>query len=330
MFLTESIRWILFVWLTVLGGCIGSFLNVVIYRLPRRISLISPGSQCPSCHHPIRWWHNIPIISWLILRGRCYDCGGHIPIRYPMVETVVAFWFGVLAWYGPLGSSSSFHLDTKWLIYRDTISSIWSIYLTHLVLCCTLLCLTLIDSDSVRQSEIRYPMILWGSALVFGLLIPMRPIAILQAEPVREWLGELFFERSALHEIGRHVYLMGIGIALLGILIFLAILAIWNFPKNRNAWRGLLHMILIGLFLGVEVVFITGVIGVLVGIFARCIPMPAKQNTPKKIPASGQDSWMLKWKLSTNSEDAYRSARWASVAMLLVVTACMLAGWIYL
>jgi leader peptidase (prepilin peptidase) / N-methyltransferase len=80
-----------------LGLAVGSFLNVVIYRVPRAESLVSPGSRCPSCGSPIRPWHNIPVVGWLVLRGRCAACGAPIGVRYPLVEAGTAALFVVLA-----------------------------------------------------------------------------------------------------------------------------------------------------------------------------------------------------------------------------------------
>ena len=74
--------------IVVLGLCIGSFLNVVIYRLPREQSLLWPPSRCGACGHAIRPWHNIPLLGWLLLRGRCADCRGAISPRYPLVEAL--------------------------------------------------------------------------------------------------------------------------------------------------------------------------------------------------------------------------------------------------
>ena len=86
----------------VLGTVIGSFLNVVIYRLPEGLSLSSPGSHCPRCDSPIRWYHNVPIVGWLVLRGRCRDCGESISWRYPAVEALTgALFVGAYAVYGP-------------------------------------------------------------------------------------------------------------------------------------------------------------------------------------------------------------------------------------
>jgi leader peptidase (prepilin peptidase)/N-methyltransferase len=70
----------------VLGAIFGSFLNVVIHRLPRHESVISPASHCPGCDTPVRPYDNIPILSWLLLRGRCRSCGEPISPRYPLVE----------------------------------------------------------------------------------------------------------------------------------------------------------------------------------------------------------------------------------------------------
>ena len=81
----------------VFGACVGSFLNVVIWRLPRRESLISPPSHCPQCDRRLRPWENIPILAWLWLRARCAGCGNRISVRYPLVEAFAAAVF-LLLW----------------------------------------------------------------------------------------------------------------------------------------------------------------------------------------------------------------------------------------
>ena len=78
---------------THLGLAIGSFLNVVIHRVPRDESLVQPGSHCPECGNPVRARHNVPVLGWLMLRGRCYDCGAEISARYPIVEGVTGLLF---------------------------------------------------------------------------------------------------------------------------------------------------------------------------------------------------------------------------------------------
>jgi leader peptidase (prepilin peptidase) / N-methyltransferase len=80
-----------------LGLCVGSFLNVVIHRLPRGESIVTPGSRCPGCGRPIRAWENIPVLSYLWLRGRCAGCGTRIAWRYPAIELLTGGLFAVLA-----------------------------------------------------------------------------------------------------------------------------------------------------------------------------------------------------------------------------------------
>jgi leader peptidase (prepilin peptidase)/N-methyltransferase len=79
--------------IVLLGLCFGSFLNVCIYRLPRGLSVVHPGSACPACKRPIRPYDNIPVLSWLMLRGRCRDCGTPISPRYAVVELLTAALF---------------------------------------------------------------------------------------------------------------------------------------------------------------------------------------------------------------------------------------------
>jgi leader peptidase (prepilin peptidase) / N-methyltransferase len=81
----EPVAWF---FVTAFGLVIGSFLNVCIYRLPRGESLAFPGSRCPACGTPIRWYHNVPVLSWVALRGRCASCRAPISWRYPLVEAL--------------------------------------------------------------------------------------------------------------------------------------------------------------------------------------------------------------------------------------------------
>ncbi len=82
-----------------LGLLFGSFLNVCIARLPKGGSIVTPRSRCPDCNHQIRWYDNIPVLSWLLLNGRCRDCKAHISRQYPLVELAVGFWFMGVATY---------------------------------------------------------------------------------------------------------------------------------------------------------------------------------------------------------------------------------------
>lgn len=91
----------------IFGIVIGSFLNVVIYRIPKGESIVFPSSKCQSCQTPLKWYHNIPIFSWLFLRGKCEFCAEKISIQYPFIELVtgiiaVALFYKLgLVWYLP-------------------------------------------------------------------------------------------------------------------------------------------------------------------------------------------------------------------------------------
>jgi leader peptidase (prepilin peptidase) / N-methyltransferase len=126
----------------VLGGCVGSFLNVVIYRLPNGLSLISPPSHCPQCKQPIRWFDNVPVFGWIMLGGRCRHCHCWIPIRYPLVEAFTAAMFAALA------------------VVENPLAAAYS---SQMVLLCTLLCSALIEVDGNRP-----PPGLFVPALIVG------------------------------------------------------------------------------------------------------------------------------------------------------------------
>jgi len=82
----------------VLGAVVGSFLNVCIWRIPQGLSIVFPASSCPRCGHSIRFYDNIPLVSYLLLRGRCRSCGERISLRYPIVEGLTALMALLLFW----------------------------------------------------------------------------------------------------------------------------------------------------------------------------------------------------------------------------------------
>jgi leader peptidase (prepilin peptidase)/N-methyltransferase len=94
----EALRIAVGAWVVAVGAAVGSFLNVVIARVPAGESVVSPGSRCPSCRTAIRWWDNLPVVSWLVLRGRCRRCGARISPRYLAVELLGAA-VALVAWW---------------------------------------------------------------------------------------------------------------------------------------------------------------------------------------------------------------------------------------
>ena len=125
--MVELIQFILYLYIFVVGIVIGSFLNVVIYRVPKEISVAKGRSFCPHCQAPIKGYHNVPVFSYLWLRGKCADCGQPISIRYPLVELFTGLLaLLILAVYG---------FSFQWLV----VFSAGAI----------LICITMIDFDTM-------------------------------------------------------------------------------------------------------------------------------------------------------------------------------------
>ncbi len=135
--------WLILV--TAYGACVGSFLNVVVYRMPRGESLVRPPSHCPQCQQRLAWFDNVPVLAWCYLRGRCRRCDGRISIQYPMVEAATALIFGgtfaiyYLSDLRPPFIANEFGQATG-------LAQTWPVLLVHLVLLGALIAATLIDA----------------------------------------------------------------------------------------------------------------------------------------------------------------------------------------
>jgi leader peptidase (prepilin peptidase) / N-methyltransferase len=131
----------------VLGLVVGSFLNVVIYRLPRGESLNRPASRCPECETPIKPYDNVPVVSWLLLRGRCRSCGASISARYPLVEALTAAVF--------VGAALARGVDDDlalWLPFAAMLIAVAGIDLDHRII----------------PNKILLPAAIWGVAATIG------------------------------------------------------------------------------------------------------------------------------------------------------------------
>jgi len=111
------------------GLCIGSFLNVVIYRLPLGQSLVSPRSRCTKCGYELSWYDNVPVLSWALLGGRCRRCRAPISVQYPIVELVTGLLFVLVAWLTPVGP-----LLVSRLILVAILVALFGIDLEHQIL----------------------------------------------------------------------------------------------------------------------------------------------------------------------------------------------------
>ena len=168
---SEAGRGIVVAWFVIVGGAVGSFLNVLVYRMPAGLSINWPGSHCPRCKHAIRWYDNVPVFAWLWLRGRCRDCRQPIPVRYPLVEAVTSGLFLLLLAVEVFGNGQNLPLRTPAVAGQPGGYSqlqLLAICLLHLGLLCTLVASALMTLDGNRP-----PRRLFAPLLVVGFVAPM-------------------------------------------------------------------------------------------------------------------------------------------------------------
>ena len=156
-----NIIWMIF--LFALGASLGSFINVVVYRVPRALSIVSPSSHCTSCHHPIKFYDNIPVLSWFILRGHCRHCHAKFSIRYALVELFTGLLF-VFLFYAYFIQG-----------VREGVPALndggWIVYSGHIILLVVLLISSLIDAENwfIPMSVVYFGVFI---ALIFSVWAP--------------------------------------------------------------------------------------------------------------------------------------------------------------
>lgn len=178
------------IWITALGASVGSFLNVVVWRLPNGMSLVRPKSHCPKCGTPILARDNLPVIGWLRLRGRCRACREPISARYPLVEATMAMLFLGLAHFELFSGGANLPggppmpeglTAVLWHVRPQMIG----VFVYHATLVSLLLSTTLIVWDGFRP-----PRSLWGIGAASALLVPVvLPIAhpVKSGVPLDAW-----------------------------------------------------------------------------------------------------------------------------------------------
>jgi leader peptidase (prepilin peptidase)/N-methyltransferase len=223
----------------VLGAIIGSFLNVVIHRLPLEESIVFPNSRCPSCQAVIAFYDNVPVLSYLLLGGRCRSCKGQISARYPAVELLTALLFIAVTW-------------------RDGVTAALPF---DLVFVSALVALIFIDAEHmILPNAITYPGIVF--ALVARLAVPY-----LAGTPHFEDLPELIEGTLA----GQPAWLASLVGALVGALIGGGSLWLmgWTWEKLRGieamGLGDVKMMFMVGAYLGWRLTILTIFLGVLTG-----------------------------------------------------------------
>lgn len=205
MFLDELPPWFVILTAVTLGLCFGSFLNVVIYRLPRQLSLSHPGSCCPSCDQPIAAYDNLPLLGWLLLRGKSRCCKTPISARYPFVELLG----GLLAWAIVVTQLEPYWNDLK----LGEAAFLFSIYLA--------LGLALIAMAAIDMEHMILPDSLTYGGTLLGLLsAPLRHEVDLTMSVAGAAIGVvgIWFPFIWLHEKLRGFPGMGLGDAKLAAL----------------------------------------------------------------------------------------------------------------
>jgi leader peptidase (prepilin peptidase) / N-methyltransferase len=284
--MTEEI--LLIVWFFVFGAVIGSFLNVVVYRLPNGMSLIVPSSHCPACKHRIRWFDNIPIVSWLVLGRRCRDCHAPISARYPLVEGITAGMFALLAVAEFTFKGINLPAREIYKIGEISISSgdnaeLYGILLFHLLLLSTLFAAALIEFDRNRP-----PKGLFAPALAVGVIAALiwpylRPVPAWASLP--DWIGRIADGTA--------------GLAAGGLLGYLA----WRMQGTK--WPGGLAwgLLCVGVFLGWQAVAAIAVVLMLFAFVAMAFRSHRKLTEPLPFVVwlyTVTLGWILAWSQIVN------------------------------
>ncbi len=168
----------------VLGACVGSFLNVAVWRWPRGMSVVAPASACPSCRRELRPWENVPVLAWVALQGRCASCAAPISVRYPLVEAGAALLWAVVAVLAGTAQLLS-GLTVAWAASSAVVAGL------------------------IRLDGFQPPRKLWWWGV--ALVVTTGGLAILRGEPRGMQIGVVLLLSLGLQSTGRTVASFGAG-----------------------------------------------------------------------------------------------------------------------
>jgi len=296
------------IWITALGASIGSFLNVVIWRLPNGMSLVRPKSHCPKCGTPILSRDNLPVIGWLRLRGRCRACNAPISARYPLVEATMGMLFLGLAHFELFSGGAN--LPGGPPMPEGLTAVLWhvrprmiGVFVYHATLISLLLCMSLIVWDGLRV-----PRSLWMFGVAVGLLVPVvLPIAhpvksdvLIESWP--QW--NVAMNRLAVPLVPEELFIGGVGLstgAIIGAILSFAV------PISSHTAADRIGTIAVGSlaggFLGWQAIiacgFATSVVAILNAVAARVLR--------RSLPVTGFLSanavaYLFLWRTLVNAE----------------------------
>ena len=220
------------VWLFVIGACVGSFLNVCIYRLPAGLSIIWPPSHCPACLKPVAWYDNVPVVSYLVLRGRCRRCGERFSAQYAVVEALSGLLF--------LG----FYVAYFVFEVRGAALARWDVYAVHMALVAALVVCSAID---FKYKEI-YTVVTNGG-MVLGVALSVLVPALQSQSHVPRWFDAAWLNAGVSSLVG-----LAVGGGLIWATRLLGRLA---FRREAMGFGDVLLMGMIGAVLGWEAAVLT-------------------------------------------------------------------------
>jgi len=287
------------IWLFVLGACVGSFLNVVIYRVPAGLSIVHPGSHCPKCRKAIRWHDNLPIVGWLVLRGRCRDCKLPISWRYPAVEAFVASMFLLLAVFELFTLAGNLprelfgtHPPPAGYDFVDAAL----VYSYHIVLLCTLFCAAMIRLDGANVPiKLLLPAVLVGSLTWFFVfeVHPIGPVFIADTLKDLEVASDEFFNS------GQRFLELGRGWACgMGVMLFGRNIVFWKTKDRPDTKADPFIFGTIGLFVGTFTVTMIAFVAASLHLAVSIVARLRNQSVRKWFPAIAfavTSAWIIGW-----------------------------------
>ncbi|UDQ98215.1 prepilin peptidase [Lentisphaerota bacterium WC36G] len=233
------------IWFFGLGACVGSFLNVVIWRMPRGKSVISPPSHCPRCQHKLAWYENIPVLSWCFLRGKCKGCQLPISVKYPLGELLTAFLY-LLIWGKVILNDEPLFFAFNYLSVTFFLIAVFFIDKDHRII----------------PNKLTYTMMIFG--LIFSAFFPQ--VTYIKGVETA-WQGLLY---SFVGLVAGGLF-FGI-LAIIGELIF---------KKEALGWGDVKYLAAVGATLGFPGIFFTVFFGSIFGSIYGGLLILSKKGTLK-------------------------------------------------
>ena len=300
--------------LFIFGLCIGSFLNVCIHRFPAKIrlldqlkSLTSHGSGCPRCAASIQWYDNIPLVGWILLRGKCRNCRRPISIRYPLIELLTGVLFVVVYqiemphqnFWGPVTGAGLFDTDGPQNITTVSSFPVWLHvrYLLHILMICCLIVATFIDFElRIIPDGSTVPMMLLsilfstvsGQTFIVPLWFQDSSVAKTLRSISPDWLRPVLFSWDCMPFVAEHPHIHGFLVSIAGLIVgggivwMVRIAGFWVLKQEAMGFGDVVLMAMIGSVIGWQPVIAVFFLAPVLAIFAALLAWITKRD--REIP----------------------------------------------